>query len=185
MIKCVISLLFFVSVFTCLASTPDSAGTRYAGGMLYHSGYWDFPYKSNHMSGLISGLGGRIHFNLTPHHSIGGMGGNSNLKYDDFHSFYKLGYGGIVYEYKITQGRFRFSAGIIAGGCKSKNYHFMPGVEPDRLNGIYSESSGVFGSPLLSAEVFLNRRFSLVLLTDYFICSKGSDEYMLGGPRLH
>jgi len=153
--------------------------------MGYQAGYVSLRNGKGGIRGIMTGLGGRLHFYLGRHVRIGGAGASVQLGYADNGSFVRCGYGGLTLEATAAVNRWRFSAGALAGGGGWHNLHVEDHAPDNAITGILDERATFIVSPLITVERSVTGSISLMLMADYLVGPDLGDRGHLGGPKVH
>lgn len=180
-------LLMFTLSASVASGTPGSH-RFFGGGMAVQAGYVKLENKFGTPAGVMRGLGGRLHFYLGRHWRAGGAGAAVSLAYDNpglDDSYVRLGYGGITAEVTAQRGRWRYSAGLLAGGASFDNMHVVARTDGGRFDGYLDHRATLIVSPLVTLERSMTDAISLMVMADYLWGPKLGVRRHLGGPKLH
>ena len=155
--------------------------------MALHAGYVTLENGSDRPSGVLRGLGGRLHLYLGKHLRAGGAGAAVSLPYgqaEALGSYVRIGYGGLAAEVTFPLGKWRLSAGVLAGGGTFDNMQVIASGEHGRFDGIRDTRTTFILTPLLTVERSLTDAISVMLSADYLYGPGLGVRKQLGGPKL-
>jgi len=162
-------LLSIMTINNALADQSEELPT-YCGGMLYQVGWSKVLTFQGEVSGISTGLGGKLAFYILPSFRVGAMGFSNNLRYDtSLHtpsSYISLGAGGITMEMVWNTETFRVVPGLMFGGGSFEYLNIISGEGDEKVVNYDKYSSFLF-SPLLSVEVPLSNKISTVFMADW------------------
>ena len=156
--------------------------------MALQAGYIAVQTENGEAMGLMTGLGGRLHFNIHDHIRVGGAGAATNLNYDkpgNAGSYFQLSYGGLTLEATFPVNQWRFSLGILAGGGKSVNLDIRSVTNDTILGAIYEKEATFIASPLLTVEYHLTETISFMFLADFLMGNNLAKSTSLKYPKFH
>jgi hypothetical protein len=170
-----ISLFFLFTVFTEDSfSQEKKRQISFQGGMYYGSGYGWLSNEFVDTEGIISGLGGRLHFNIFKHFRAGIMGNSATLNYEN-NSYLKVTTFGLTAEAYLVTGRFNLALGAYGGMCINRNLHVFS-KNGSYLNADFKKKSLGFISPMITVSFQLTQKISLAIISDYLYSPLFSDK---------
>jgi hypothetical protein len=185
---CMRVITFFAVAFLLNASASAAPpASRFGGGMSVYFQYADMAGDYGRLHGLAWGLGGLLHFNLTNHFRLGGMGSTYRLGYESpglAGSYLDMGYGGLTAEFCLPVPIGRFALGIMAGGGRITNLHVLSRTPGDSVAAHYESHAAMLASPILSYEHSLTRAMSLLIRLDYPVAMHNGNATTFGSPGL-
>jgi hypothetical protein len=161
-------VLLMLFVFSCSNdsfSQEKKKPITFQGGMYYGSGYCWLNNEFGEAKGVVSGLGGRLHFNLLKHFRAGIMGNSVTLNYENS-SYIKVTTVGLTAEAYYVAGRFNFAFGAFGGFCIDKNLHAFSRIG-SFVNADFQKKRLGFISPMVTVSFQITQKISLALITDY------------------
>lgn len=180
--------LFCVMAVHASESASDVRADRFGGGMAVQAGYVSVDTRHGEVSGLLFGLGGRLHFYLGRFLRIGGAGARVSMSYDApgrEGSYYSIGYGGLTLEFSGRVNRWRFSAGALAGAGGVDNLHIVRTYADDSVQAVLTGEPTFVAAPILTVEFRVSRSISLMLMGDWLFGPALGERHQFLGPRAH
>jgi hypothetical protein len=182
--------IVLIAVSVCYAGSISGAPEHrlFGGGMALQAGYVRIGNEFGSPQGVVKGLGGRLHFYLGNHWRVGGGGAAVSFGYKApglDGSYVRLGYGGITAEATGQRGRWRYSAGVLAGGGAFDNLHLISETGGGRYEAVLDHRATMIVSPLLTLERSMTDAISLMIAADFLWGPHLGDRHHLGGPKVH
>jgi len=183
-----ISIIIILIVFQNAKPQLPDEQMKFSGGMMCHTGYIQNNRSIQKLSGICYGIGGQMTFSYRSNVRAGLEGYASNFKYRGQEGYYKLGWGGLLLGYQVSDKRLHPVVSLTLGGGKIRDLFFVEGStsddEIDRV--IYRKYPVMLISPSISAEYSLKSKLTLVMKLDYVlpIFSLHRSDYA-NGPRLY
>jgi len=177
----------FIFLFT-IAGFSQQTKEHFRGGMLLHAGYIENNSDATKIKGNCTGIGGKIVFPVAGELRLGTEGYVSNFNYKNNDGFYKLGWGGLLIEYKLSNKRLMPVAGVTIGGGKVRDLFPVSGDFQNNFPdvAIYKVYSTMIIAPQLSLEYSLTSHVNLVGKVDYlFYPGIDYPNYISKGPRVY
>jgi hypothetical protein len=167
--------LVYLALAILLLSTQNlyAAGKRelFRGGMLLHVGHLQNKIDYPQINGFTKGIGGKIAFRIGPHFRAGTEGYVSTYKYKNNEGNYKVGWGGLLFEYQFLNKRFTPVAGFSIGKGSIHDLYMIEGNytdnEPD--TGIYKTYSSTTIDPHISLEYQIADNINIIGKIDYLL----------------
>lgn len=203
------------ALFACMAAANASGaspedrdaggaaggGMRYrgfVGGMMVHSGFVgsdDLTVSSIHgqsrtveVGGAPFGVGGAIKFMFGRHLRVGTEGYVSTLRYGEYSSHARTGWGGLLADCAWTAGRCRlFIGGTVGGGSQTSTTILSP-VRDDYVAEefiSYRKYGFMALAPFAGVEIALTDKVNIVAKIDYLLNLSGRRTDFVTGPRLY
>jgi hypothetical protein len=160
----------------------------FRGGMFLHTGFVQNQLEFPAVSGMVTGIGGKITFRTGEHIRLGTEGYVSNYGYGENEGQYKLGWGGLLAEYQMNENRITPVLGITLGGGKIHDLYVTAGEYHDNLTdeAIYKVYASFVVTPHFSLEMSLSDHINLVGKVDYvFYPGIKYSSYVAKGPRVY
>lgn len=146
----------------------------FQGGMYYGSGYGWLTNDFVEAKGVLTGLGGRIHFNFFKYFRAGIMGNSATINYEN-NSYLKVTTFGLTAEAYYVIGRFNLAFGAYGGMCINRNLHVFA-KNGSYINADFKKKSLGFISPMLTVSYQVTHKLSLGIISDYLYAPLFSDE---------
>jgi len=167
----------------------DAMDARFfGGGMAIQAGYVSLENKYGAFDGIISGLGGRLHFYLGTIFRIGGAGAAVKLFYEDpglEESYVRIGYGGLTAEITRSIGSWQVSLGLLAGGGGFRNLHIISKNDDTTIVAFLDVRTTLVLSPIVTIERKISDAISLMGMVDYLWGPDLGEKQYLGWPKVH
>jgi len=159
-----------------------------SGGMFYHVGAGVVSAGPENITGLSTGLGGRIAFTVLQRLRIGGIGFNTGFNYRSAAgidgSYVNLKFGGLTAEFGITFKALRISPGICIGGGALRHLNIV-GIHDDGKKLVTYEKNGtVIVMPMLLFEYAATESISVAWMGDWIFGTQIVSGNSFG-PRAH
>ncbi len=170
----------------CTAGNRDHA--VFGGGMAVQAGYVRLENRFGPFSGVMRGLGGKLHFYLGRYLRLGGGGASVSLPYEQpglGGSYVAIGYGGVTAEATIPLKQWRISAGVLGGGALYTNMHLINRDASGEYQSLFIRSGSLLLSPILTVERSLTGAITLMGMVDYLWGPHLGDRRHLGGAKVH
>lgn len=205
--KIVTALIF--SLLACLGATPLHAGQNekgklayngFSGGMMFHAGYLyggrttvfdgaGLQVMDQKMGGIPTGIGGAVKFHFGKWLRVGTEGYVSTLKYGDYGSSVRIGWGGILADgiWK-TDGRISPFVGFTIGGGSAANLTLAAETPDDFIaeqNASYRKYPFACVVPYIGLEYAATARMRIVLKADYMVNISNRQPDFPSGPRIY
>lgn len=184
------SLIILPSAIIASENKKNAKKRIFGGGMLIQSVVVNLPDIADELNGFMIGIGGRLHFYITPWFRLGTIGGAFDFSYRN-DSYFKFGYGGVTFEANIQVGRFDIAPGILIGGG---SYTVIDKIQKNSDGSTLireSKGSTFHWAPMLSVEFAITHSLSLTLVFDFPYAaietakvSGGSTATHFGGPMI-
>ena len=162
-------VLTMMTISIALADKLEDSPS-FCGGMLYQVGWSQISTYQGEISGLSTGLGGKLAFYIVPSFRIGAMGFSNSLRYDtSLHtpsSYITLGAGGITMEMVWNTEVFRIVPGLMLGGGSFEYLNIISGDSEEKIVNYDKYPSFLF-VPSLSLEIPISNKISTVLMADW------------------
>lgn len=181
-------LLLTILFFSLQGYGQKTSQPLFIGGMFVHGGYISNLRIDQSVSGPVSGIGGKLAFFISPYFRIGTEGYASTYNYSDATGFYKLGWGGLLAEYMLGNGKAIPVLGLTIGGGKIKDLYILEGKDGDRLpdNAIYQVYTVAIVAPYVSIEYALKENIRLTAKVDYVTSiTRDAVAHFAEGPRFY
>lgn len=186
------------------ASDPGLFKFRgYTGGMMIHSGY----LRSNTFSlydtdgnslgnmqikGMPFGIGGVIRFHFGTEKNqirVGTEGYTSTIRYSPANSYEKIGWGGILVDYRY-KGKSCLSpfVGTTIGGGGVKNHTYLEEIENDYVIEEYAsfrKYSFFCVTPFIGMEIAVSKKMLLAVKADYLVNVSNRQDDFAEGVRFY
>lgn len=152
------------------------------------AGYASVETSHGTHTGVVYGIGGRLHFYIGDHLRVGAGGAAIKLTYasqvgNDSHV--DIGYGGAIVEAFWTIRRVRLSVGALAGGGVVEQFHVVSEGAADTVQVVHTEDGSFVAAPMLTVEYLLTESISLMGVLDWLLGSAIGDRHQLAGPKAH
>lgn len=189
MAKIVVKYCFF-SILMLLVTVASAQRKReiFRGGMLLHTGFVQNNLDHPSISGMVTGIGGKMVFRFGDHLRVGNEGYVSSFNYKENDGRYQLGWGGLLTEYQFTDNKITPVVGLTIGGGKVHDLYMDAGNFTDNEydKGIYKVYSVFVLAPQLSVEYMVSSHIKLLMKVDYLLFP-GLDypDYIAKGPRFY
>lgn len=182
-------LLAIFSIMLLLSSGfAQEKREHFRGGMMLHSGFISNKLENPEIKGVCTGIGGKIVFPFMKHFRIGTEGYVSTYNYPKSEGFYKLGWGGLLAEYQLSDNRLTPVFGVTIGGGRIRDLYPLAGnfSDNDADVAIYKVYSTMIIAPQVSLEYKVTTHINLACKVDYLLFP-GIDypDYIARGPRLY
>ena len=166
----VMRLVLLILTINSVIASEHEASPSFAGGMFYHLSWSHISTYRGDVSGISTGLGGKLAFYISPNFRIGATGFSSNLLYDRaLHSpssYITTGAGGITMEMVWNTGTFRIAPGIMFGGGSFEQLNIISeDGEENTVN--YDQYSSFLVAPQFSVEVPMSNKISVAIMADW------------------
>jgi len=191
--KVKIILIIIVVTQTVFLYGIEKKSSIYSGGAQLHMGYGFINSDYGQITGLLLGIGGRIHFNIGKYFRVGSGGAVTKFNYkseamkgtENYEkSYFQIGYGGITAEFKYRFKKFQFAVGFLVGGGSVTNMHFIRDNGDGMEISDFTEQPAFIITPTLIFEFFIKESLSLSIQIDYLFSNKLLNDFQLG-PRIY
>jgi len=181
-------LLLTILFFSLQGYGQKPTHPLFIGGMFVHAGYISNLRVDQSISGSVSGIGGKLAFFMGPNFRLGTEGYASTYNYSDATGFYKLGWGGLLAEYMLGNGKIAPVFGLTVGGGRIRDLYILEGEDGDRLpdNAIYQVYTVALIAPHISVEYALKENIRLTAKVDYLTSiTRDAVAHFAEGPRFY
>ncbi len=185
-------MLLFVRGGMAADVTPGGPSTvqrdRFGGGMSIQVGAVSIATRHGELSGVMFGLGGRLHLYIGRFMRLGSAGASVAMNYESGGRdgcYYTVGYGGVTAEASLPLRRWRFSAGALVGAGGVDNLHIVQAHEHDSVRAVLTSATTFLAAPILTVEMRVSRSISLMLMGDWFFGPGLGERHQLLGPKVH
>lgn len=163
-----LALLFVLLCFSVSAQEENSSFS-FTGGMFVQGGM--LMNDSGIESGVTTGLGGLLKFQLSEHFFLGTSGGTMKRNYttpgSEF-SYIDIGYGGLLGGWYHQTDNWRFSVHCFAGMGSQSQLHIPDQVGNNLRFSSYSEQLIWLVSPAIGSEFFVSDKIAFLLQMELF-----------------
>lgn len=169
----------------------------YSGGMFLQMGYVKSPEFNVYnfagdaipvrVEGMSTGIGGKLGFFINQYMRVGIEGYATTTRYGEFHSSYKVGWGGALVEFVYPTKHVMPFVGITLGGGSVSHMILLEKNNDDfDADQIVYKEQGIFViNPAIGIEYFVSRRISLIFKVDYMISGSKQRLDFATGPRAY
>ena len=175
------------AILVCLLYAEEQK-TFFSGGMALQAGYASLKNEAASYQGVITGMGGRIHFYTGAHVRVGSGGASVKMAYthNGFNENYtRIGYAGVTLEATTRMRQWQLSAGILAGGAGYTNLHIIAETSDGARTVLLENRRSFLLSPLITIERALSKSLSLMGMMDYLWGPELGRNKHLKTPKLH
>lgn len=181
-------ILTAVLIFIAFISNAQTNRELFRGGMFLHTGYVKNALEYPNVTGIVTGIGGKITFRIGDHLRFGTEGYVSNFGYGKNEGQYKLGWGGLLSEYQFNENKLVPVCGVTFGGGKIHDLFMLTGnyTDNDPDEAIYKVYASFVVTPHFSLEYRLTDSINLVAKFDYvFYPGIDHSKFISKGPRMY
>ncbi len=183
-----LSIILILLTFLQSTAQQKEPGTTFRGGMMLHTGYLWNTRSTETINGICSGIGGQLSYTMKNNLRFGTEGYASSIPYREQDGYYKLGWGGLLAGYQVSNKKIHPVLGITVGGGVIKDLYFVEHTTTDRETDrvVYRHYGVMLGAPSLSIEYSAKQKLTFILKLDYLfpIYSSHNEDFAFG-PRVY
>lgn len=183
------AIIFFTVILFCFSKAKaEEPREHFRGGMFPHAGFLYNDDSDTKIQGFCVGIGGKIVFPVSNHFRVGTEGYVTSYNYKNNEGFYKLGWGGLLFEYVPKISRLMPVLGVAVGGGGIKDLYPVSGNYKDNEYdvAIYKKYSTMVIAPQVSLEYKLTSHINLATKIDYLLYPGNEfTKYIAHGPRVY
>ncbi len=172
----------------------------YSGGMMLQSGYVfnktvtfvaadGSSVQNLKMDGFTYGIGGALRVRFGQHLRVGCEGYVSTLKYGDYGSYSKTGWGGVLADCTWEKKKWSFFVGGTIGGGSVKNltlFDKMPlDYKTENLSTSYRKYAFMAFAPFAGVEYAISEKIHIIMKLDYLFNLNNPECDFAACPRIY